>query len=38
MTIDDGFAVPSAEPGLGIAWDMAAIERMAVAGSKAVIK
>ena len=34
MTIRDGYAVPSPEPGLGISWDWAAIERMAVEGSR----
>jgi len=33
MTIEDGFARPSAAPGLGIAWDFAAIERLTVEGS-----
>lgn len=37
MTIRDGYAVPSAEPGLGISWDFAAIERQAVEGSRAAI-
>ena len=31
LTIDDGYAVPPAVPGLGIDWDFAAIERGAVA-------
>ena len=31
MTIDDGYAVPPSAPGLGIEWDVAAIERAAVA-------
>ena len=31
MTIKDGHAVPSDEPGLGIEWDMKAIDRMALA-------
>jgi len=30
MRIEDGHAVPSEEPGLGIAWDFDAIERMRV--------
>ena len=30
MTIDAGHAVPSVEPGLGIAWDIEAIERRRV--------
>ncbi|MCW6508736.1 mandelate racemase/muconate lactonizing enzyme family protein [Lichenifustis flavocetrariae] len=34
MTIRDGHAVPSAAPGLGIAWDWAAIEKQTVAGSR----
>jgi len=33
MRIEDGYAVPSSEPGLGIAWDFEAIARMAVEGS-----
>jgi len=33
MRIEGGYAVPSGEPGLGIAWDFAAIARMAVEGS-----
>lgn len=37
MTIKDGRAIPSAEPGLGIAWDFTAIDRMAVEGSRTVI-
>jgi L-alanine-DL-glutamate epimerase-like enolase superfamily enzyme len=35
MEIRDGYAVPSSQPGLGIAWDFAAIDRLAVEGSKA---
>lgn len=38
MRIEGGYAVPSAEPGLGIAWDFDAISRMAVEGSAAVVK
>lgn len=37
MTIRDGYAVPSGEPGLGISWDFAAIERQAVEGSHTAI-
>ena len=33
MRIEGGYAVPSTEPGLGIAWDFEAISRMAVEGS-----
>lgn len=33
MTIRDGQALPSHEPGLGIAWDIAAIDHLAVDGS-----
>jgi L-alanine-DL-glutamate epimerase-like enolase superfamily enzyme len=33
MRIDGGYAVPSDAPGLGIAWDLDAISRMAVEGS-----
>jgi L-alanine-DL-glutamate epimerase-like enolase superfamily enzyme len=31
MTMHDGYAIPPAEPGLGIGWDFAAIDRLAVA-------
>ena len=31
MKIDDGYAIPPSGPGLGIEWDLAAIERQAVA-------
>jgi L-alanine-DL-glutamate epimerase-like enolase superfamily enzyme len=34
MRIEDGHAIPSDAPGLGIAWDWPAIERQAVEGSK----
>ncbi|HEX3984925.1 MAG TPA: mandelate racemase/muconate lactonizing enzyme family protein [Acidisoma sp.] len=34
MTIEDGYAVPSVEPGLGIAWDWPAIDVQAEAGSR----
>jgi L-alanine-DL-glutamate epimerase-like enolase superfamily enzyme len=34
MTIKDGYAVPSVEPGLGIAWDWAAIDAQAAPGSR----
>lgn len=37
MRIENGKAIPSDEPGLGIAWDFAAIDRLAVEGSKATI-
>lgn len=37
MRIEDGYAVPSAEPGLGIAWDFEAIARMAVEGSASTV-
>ena len=33
MTIVDGHALPSQEPGLGIAWDFGAIERLSVEGA-----
>ena len=36
MTIRDGRAIPSRAPGLGIAWDFAAIERLVVDGSRSV--
>lgn len=32
MTVEGGHAVPSRQPGLGIAWDMAAVERLSVPG------
>jgi len=38
MEIRDGHAVPSSAPGLGIAWDFEAIDRMAVEGSKAAVR
>ncbi len=34
MRIEDGHAVPSSQPGLGIDWDFEAIDRMAVDGSR----
>jgi len=34
MRIVDGHALPSASPGLGIAWDFKAIERLTVDGSR----
>ena len=37
MTMRNGRAVPSDEPGLGIAWDFEAIARMAVEGSQKTI-
>ena len=37
MTIRDGYAVPSAEPGLGIAWDFDALKRQEAEGSNRVI-
>jgi L-alanine-DL-glutamate epimerase-like enolase superfamily enzyme len=33
MTIEAGYAKPSPAPGLGIAWDLAAIERLTVGGT-----
>lgn len=33
MSIREGYALPSTMPGLGIAWDFEAIERMTVEGS-----
>ena len=33
MSIRDGYALPSAAPGLGIEWDFRAIERLTVEGS-----
>jgi L-alanine-DL-glutamate epimerase-like enolase superfamily enzyme len=37
MRIENGHAIPSDEPGLGIAWDFAAITRFTVSGSAFVI-
>ena len=37
MTIRDGKAVPSAHPGLGIAWDFEAITAMTIDGSHTII-
>ncbi len=37
MTIRDGRAIPSSEPGLGIAWDFDAINRQVVEGSQSVL-
>ena len=34
MTIEDGYAIPSREPGLGIAWDWPAIGRQVTEGSR----
>lgn len=36
MTIRDGKAIPSDEPGLGIAWDFEAISRLAIDGTHSV--
>jgi L-alanine-DL-glutamate epimerase-like enolase superfamily enzyme len=36
MTMREGRAYPSAEPGLGIAWDWAAIDRMLDGASRSV--
>jgi L-alanine-DL-glutamate epimerase-like enolase superfamily enzyme len=38
LRIEDGFAYAAGAPGLGIAWDWMAIERMTVAGSATTIK
>jgi L-alanine-DL-glutamate epimerase-like enolase superfamily enzyme len=38
MTIVDGKARPSDAPGLGIAWDLAAIDRLAVTGSNVTVQ
>jgi L-alanine-DL-glutamate epimerase-like enolase superfamily enzyme len=37
MTINDGYAVPSREPGLGIAWDWPAIDRQVTEGSRFIL-
>ena len=34
MTIENGYAIPSREAGLGIAWDWAAIDRQVLEGSR----
>jgi L-alanine-DL-glutamate epimerase-like enolase superfamily enzyme len=33
MTIEEGYALPSEAPGLGIDWNFEAIERLTVEGS-----
>jgi len=38
MTICDGYALPSADPGLGIAWDFAALKQQEAEGSYRLIK
>ena len=38
MTIRGGKAVPSSAPGLGIAWDFDAVERLAVEGSHVILR
>jgi L-alanine-DL-glutamate epimerase-like enolase superfamily enzyme len=38
MRIENGHAIPSDAPGLGIAWDWKAIEQQAVAGSAFTVK
>ncbi len=38
MRMADGHAVPSDAPGLGIAWDQSAIDRLAVEGSRALVE
>jgi L-alanine-DL-glutamate epimerase-like enolase superfamily enzyme len=38
MRIENGHAVPSDEPGLGIAWDWAAIDRMRVDGATRIVR
>jgi L-alanine-DL-glutamate epimerase-like enolase superfamily enzyme len=37
LKIERGRAVPAATPGLGIAWDLAAIERLTVEGTRSVL-
>jgi L-alanine-DL-glutamate epimerase-like enolase superfamily enzyme len=37
MTIRDGKAIPSSKPGLGIAWNFEAIERLTVDGTHTII-
>jgi L-alanine-DL-glutamate epimerase-like enolase superfamily enzyme len=38
MKIEDGHAIPSDQPGLGIAWDFDAIKKAAVEGSAFTLK
>jgi L-alanine-DL-glutamate epimerase-like enolase superfamily enzyme len=38
MRVENGRAVPSQAPGLGIAWDLDAIERMSIASGKIVAR
>ncbi len=38
MKIEDGHAIPSDQPGLGIAWDFDAITKAAVEGSAFTLK
>ncbi len=38
MQIENGHAIPSNDPGLGIAWDFTAIKQQAVAGSQILVK
>ena len=38
MRIDNGRAVPSSEPGLGIAWDWQAIDRLRVDGATRIVR
>jgi L-alanine-DL-glutamate epimerase-like enolase superfamily enzyme len=38
MRIEGGHAIPSSEPGLGIAWDFNAIKKQTVSGSSFTIK
>jgi len=38
MRVENGRAVPSEAPGLGIAWDLDAIERMSIASGKIVAR
>jgi L-alanine-DL-glutamate epimerase-like enolase superfamily enzyme len=38
VRIENGLAYPSAEPGLGIAWDWPAVERLTASGSAALVR
>ena len=38
MTIENGYAVPSDEPGLGIDWDLDALKHARTEGSGGVLK
>jgi hypothetical protein len=37
MRLENGFAIPSSEPGLGIAWDFDRLDRMHVDGTSHIV-